>query len=134
MEASERQQYIEGLINFIKWTSAIIIAAVLWIGNVIISISGYSRIFALISLFLLMISLFTAIYIVKQMVDILFQFWKAQGVQGPEEEMFHVMKSMGIIPKLVEMHYNLWIKVHIYTLFLGLVSYVCSVICTLSHC
>ena len=65
-EAGEQEKfqadaYLKGMIDFIKWSSTLAVAAILWIGNFITSARGVSLLISAVSLSLLMISLIVAI-------------------------------------------------------------------------
>ncbi len=65
-EAGEQEKlsgeaYLKGIVDFVKWSSTLAVAAILWIGNFITSATGVSLVVSAVSLFLFMGSLIVAI-------------------------------------------------------------------------
>ena len=60
--------YLKGIVDFVKWSSTLAIAAILWIGNFLSSATGIRLILSGISLFSLLISLVVAILAVKRVL------------------------------------------------------------------
>jgi hypothetical protein len=66
IDANEKEKfsseaYLKGIVDFVKWSSTLAVAAILWIGNFINSTTGLSWIISLASLLLLLSSLIVAI-------------------------------------------------------------------------
>jgi hypothetical protein len=72
----QRDLYLQGVIDSLKWTSAIVVGAILWIGNIITSIPGYTGIIAIEGLFFLVMSLFLAIIAANKILAARAQYWK----------------------------------------------------------
>ncbi|MHB0965486.1 MAG: hypothetical protein ACYC36_03440 [Bellilinea sp.] len=72
-EAGEREEllaeaYLKGLIDFVKWSSTLAVAAILWIGNFITSATGLSWAMSALSLVLLIVSLVVAIFAARRVL------------------------------------------------------------------
>ncbi len=72
-EAGEREEllaeaYLKGTIDFVKWSSTLAVAAILWIGNFITSAMGLSRVMSALSLVLLISSLVVAILAARRVL------------------------------------------------------------------
>lgn len=72
----QRDLYLQGVTDSLKWTSAIVVGAILWIGNIITSIPGYTRIIAIGGLVFLVMSLFLAIIAANEILDARARYWK----------------------------------------------------------
>ncbi len=72
-EAGEREEllaqaYLKGTIDFVKWSSTLAVAAILWIGNFITSATGLSWAMSVLSLVLLIVSLVVAIFAARRVL------------------------------------------------------------------
>jgi hypothetical protein len=72
-EAGKREEllaeaYLKGTIDFIKWSSTLAVAAILWIGNFITSAIGLSRTMSAISLVFLISSLVVAVLAARRVL------------------------------------------------------------------
>lgn len=81
-EAGEQERlqadtYLKGIIDFIKWSSTLAVAAVLWIGNFITSATGTPRIISAVSLLLLMSSLIVAVLAAGRVLTAWAREWDA---------------------------------------------------------
>jgi hypothetical protein len=59
--ALQSESYLKGVVDFVKWTSTVASAAMLWIGSNLTSMTGSLRIIVIIALACLASSLVTAI-------------------------------------------------------------------------
>lgn len=76
-ERLQAEAYLKGTIDFIKWSSTLAVAAILWIGNFIASATGVSRMISAVSLLLLLISLIVAILAAKRVLTAWAREWDA---------------------------------------------------------
>lgn len=72
----EKNLYLQGATDSLKWTSAIVVGAILWIGNIITSIPGHARIIAIVGLISLIMSLFLAIMAANEVLTARAQYWR----------------------------------------------------------
>jgi len=63
------ETYFKGIIDFIKWTSTIAVAAIIWIGSNLTAIKGLTVILTIVASMCLIFSLFLAIFTVKRILD-----------------------------------------------------------------
>ena len=61
-ERKKEESYSKRMLDFVKWTSTIVVAAILWIGKDIKTFTGWPQIFAISGLIILIISLGIIIY------------------------------------------------------------------------
>ncbi len=59
------ETYLKGIVDFMKWSSTLAIAAILWISSNIKSVAGLSWVLSIVSLFFLVVSLVVAVLAVK---------------------------------------------------------------------
>jgi hypothetical protein len=76
-EKLQAEVYLKGIIDFIKWSSTLAVAAILWIGNFIASATGVSRTISAVSLLLLLSSLIVAILAAKRVLTAWAREWDA---------------------------------------------------------
>jgi len=81
--------YLKGIIDFVKWTSTIAIAAILWVGNTMTSITGLLRILAIVGLVFLVGSLIIAIILVNRVLTA----WAREWDLARESYSFYVLKK-----------------------------------------
>jgi hypothetical protein len=67
-EQEVEEQFLKQVPDFVKWTSTVAAAAVLWIANSLDSLSQPARLASLASLLLLIISLIVAVFAIKRIV------------------------------------------------------------------
>lgn len=60
--------YLKGILDFIKWTSAIATAALLWVGNALSSFTGLPQILAFLGLLFFILSIGVAVITVRQVL------------------------------------------------------------------
>jgi len=89
-EKLSAESYLKGIMDFVKWTSTVIIAAILWIGNTIASIKGLSRILAAVGLVSLFVSLVIAIFVVRRVLAA----WAKEWVLAGEYYTFYLLKKL----------------------------------------
>ena len=98
LEAREREKllaesYYKGIVDFMKWTSTVVIAAILWVGNTVTSITGLPRMLAIVGLGFLVVSLATAILAVKRVLTA----WATEWVLSREEHTLYLLKKLKAI-------------------------------------
>jgi hypothetical protein len=150
IEAEEREKllaesYHKGIMDFVKWTSTVAIAAILWVGNAVTSITGLPRILAIVGLGFLVVSLATAILAVKRVLTA----WAAEWVLAKEDYTLCLLKKIKAIEpskvtqekedeqiqRLIKANdatkpfarptgFSTWISCHIALLLVGLLLYV----------
>jgi hypothetical protein len=84
------EEYLKGVIDFIKWSSTLAVAAILWIGNFIISATGLSRAVSGFSLFLLMSSLIVAVLAARMVLTA----WAREWDVAREDHAFSLFKKL----------------------------------------
>jgi hypothetical protein len=67
--------YLKGILDFIKWTSAIATAALLWVGNALSSFTGLPQILAFLGLLFFIFSIGVAVITVKQVLTAWARKW-----------------------------------------------------------
>ena len=72
-EAREREKlqstaYLENVVDFVKWTSTVAIATILWVGNALTSFSGMALISGIAGLFSLICSIAMAILVIRRVL------------------------------------------------------------------
>lgn len=93
-EASEQEKlsseaYLKGVIDFVKWTSTLAVAGILWIGNFITSATELTWAISAVSLFLLMTSLIAAIFAIRRVLTT----WAREWDMAREEQAFTLFKK-----------------------------------------
>ncbi len=68
--------YLNGIMDFVKWTSTIDTAAVLWVGSAMTTMSGRAQGLAFCSLSLFIVSLVIAVYAVRQVLTAWAKEWE----------------------------------------------------------
>jgi len=68
--------YLKGIIDFVKWTSTIGTAAILWVGSATTAMSGWAQGLAVCSLGLFIVSLVIAVYTVRQVLTAWAKEWE----------------------------------------------------------
>jgi len=94
-EAGEQERlqadaYVKGIIDFVKWSSTLAVAAILWIGNFIASAKGVSWAISAVSLFLLMNSLIVAILAARRVLTA----WAREWDVDREDHAFSLFKKL----------------------------------------
>ncbi len=143
------EAYLKGIVDFVKWSSTLAVAAILWIGNFITSATGLSWVISAVSLFLLMSSLIAAILAARRVLTAwaredhafsLFKKWKAfktkelkptETTQLNEldkqerERIDHLINSLDAAkPFSAPKSFNAWTSWHIILLVGGLLAYI----------
>jgi len=67
-EQRTENEYFKGILDFVKWTSAIATAALLWVGNSVASFSGLPRVIAFVGLLFFILSIAIAIITIRQVL------------------------------------------------------------------
>ena len=93
-EAGEQERllaeaYLKGIIDFVKWSSTLAVAAILWIGNFITSAKGLSWVMSAIALFLLMSSPIVAILAARRVLTA----WAREWDMAREDHAFSLFKK-----------------------------------------
>ncbi|MGC1122968.1 MAG: hypothetical protein WBA22_17950 [Candidatus Methanofastidiosia archaeon] len=130
MEADEEGRlYLNGIRDFMKWTSTFAVAAILWIGNAVTSMVGISKLLAIIGLCFLIISLLVAINSSRTVLYAQAQYWKRHlGKREGEESVSSFFWEAGLTSVLLEKMLSLEIDVHLYSLLAGFLFYVLAVL------
>jgi hypothetical protein len=136
--------YLKGIIDFVKWTSTVAIAATLWIGNSITPIVGLSRIMIIAGLAFLIGSLVVAVFAIRRVLTawatewdrareeyslLLLKKWKAikpSGVteQKETEQIKRVIDAIDATrPFSQPTGFQAWISLHAAFLLAGLILY-----------
>ena len=68
-ERAAAESYFRILTDFVKWTTAINLAAIVWIASAIKSLDNYPHSLAILALFMLLMSLVLAIYSISRVFD-----------------------------------------------------------------
>jgi hypothetical protein len=89
-ELVSAELFYKGLIDFIKWTSTLATAAILWIGEAIASTSGEARYLAGLGLIFLVFSLLLAISVVYRVLSA----WGADWAANRAEHIFWLVKKL----------------------------------------
>ena len=92
-EASSAQLYFQGIIDFIKWTSTLGVAAILWVGNALTSLDSLALYLAISSLVALIISLIVAVIVVYRVLTA----WSKEWVVASETHSFLLMKKLKFV-------------------------------------
>lgn len=87
------ESYFKGIMDFVKWTSTVAIAAILWVGNTITSIAGLPRIISIASLVFLILSLSIAVLAVRRVLTA----WATEWVLAREDYTFCLLKKLKAI-------------------------------------
>lgn len=144
-ERLRAETYLRGLVDYIKWTSTVGIAAILWIGSVVSSIAGLSRVLAVVSLVVLLVSLVVAVLAVKRVLNA----WATEWNVAREDSAFVLLKKLKSIKesrvseqkeeeridRLIQAieaskafarpaRFNTWVSWHISLLIVGVLLYV----------
>jgi|GEM_PF-2625555 len=139
------ESYLKGITDFVRWTSTVAIAAILWVGNIITSTAGFSRAWLLISLVFLVLSLGIAVLTVRLVLIA----WATEWNLASEDYNFCLLKKLKAIdpPKVTEQKeteqisrlikaiddtkpfsrptgFSTWVSLHIGLLLIGLLTYV----------
>jgi len=143
----KEESYSKKLIDFVKWTSTIAVAAILWIGNDITSVTGWPQFLSILGLIILIFSLFFAVYSASIVLSASGSYWKLAGVEYYHRLMVHYVGEnpsqfeqgelkrsfddclktfRDVIDYSKPEKYVSWVKCHIYFLAAGLSSYVLS--------
>lgn len=142
------ETYLKGIADFVKWSSTLAVAAILWIGNHITSVAGLLWVLSVLSLIFLVSSLVVAVLVVRRVLtawarewDVargdhtfsLFKKWKAFEASEPKRiEM--AKKEQELINRLIDAidavrpfsepkSFSTWVSWHIVLLIVGLVIY-----------
>jgi hypothetical protein len=144
-EKLQAETYLKGMMDFVKWTSTVAIAAILWVGNTTTSITGSSRVgLVTASLAFLVGSLIIAVFTLRRVLTA----WGMGWLVASEDHSFSVMKKLKAIDpsKVTEQKeaeqidrllnaieatrrfsqpsgFNAWIGGHIGFLMFGLILY-----------
>jgi hypothetical protein len=81
-ESISAQTFYKGVVDFLKWTATLTVAAILWVSNAVESASGVAQVVAIFSLFFLILSLIIAVYTVYWVLS----GWAKEWVANIEEE------------------------------------------------
>lgn len=81
--------YLKGITDFVKWTSTIAVAAILWIGNGITSIAGLPWKISIAGLVFLVLSLAIAVFAAKRILTA----WATEWASASEEHTLYVLKK-----------------------------------------
>ena len=128
-ENEERDLYLEGIKDFVKWTSTFAVAAILWIANAITSMAGIPRLFAVLGLCSLIISLLLAINLSSTILYAQAQYWKKYlGQREGEESIPRLFWDIGLTSVVLEKMLSSEIDLHLYLLLAGFFFYVCAVL------
>lgn len=97
-QAREREKllagsYYKGIVDFMKWTSTVAIAAILWVGNTLTSIAGMPWIISIASLVFLVLSLVIAILAVR----LILIAWAREWAWAREEHTLYLLKKLKAI-------------------------------------
>ncbi len=76
-EKTLAEAYLSGITDFVKWSSTLAIAAILWIGNNITSVAGPSWVLSAFSLIFLVCSLLLAVFVVRRVLIAWAREWDA---------------------------------------------------------
>src|SRR5437764_219097 len=88
-EALKADAFLKGLTDFVKWTSAVAVAAVLWVGSGLGGQAGFSWVLSLASLGLLLGSLAVAVLVGHRGL----RAWGAEWSEARELHSFYVLKQ-----------------------------------------
>ena len=104
-------------------------AAILWIANAITSITGTPKLFAVLGLCFLIISLLLAINLSRTILYAQAQYWKRYlGQREGEVSAPRVFWEIGLTSAVLEKMLSLEIDLHLYLLLAGFLSYVFAVL------
>ena len=94
------ESYLKGITDFVKWTSTVAIAAILWVGNGITAIAGLPQIIALVALAFLVSSLIIAVLTIGRVLTA----WAKEWDVAREDYSFCLLKKLKAIlsSKLIE--------------------------------
>lgn len=138
----EKSSYLKGVIDFVKWTSTIAVAAAIWVLNVVTSLSGITQRIGILAFGSLVISLFFAILTVREAVKNWGRNWTiAEKAFNVNILSFERQRIPDLVREedLIQAHHdfwstardfhetpektNKWVKWHLVFLFVGLVFY-----------
>ena len=93
-EAGEQEKllaeaYLKGIVDFVKWSSTLAVAAILWIGNFITSATRLSWTMSALSLILLMSSLIVAVLAARRVLTA----WAREWDVAREDHAFSLFKK-----------------------------------------
>jgi ABC-type multidrug transport system fused ATPase/permease subunit len=139
------ESFLKGVMDFIKWTSTIAIAAILWVGNSITSVTGLPWIISIASLIFLIFSLIVAVLAVKRVLKTWADEWdiakelyilllmkKLKSIepsiiteQKETEQITKLIKSADPVKSLSRSEgFICWVTLHTGLLLVGLLMYV----------
>jgi hypothetical protein len=140
------EAYLKGITDFVKWSSTLAIAAILWIGNNITSVAGLSWVWwlSVVSLGFLVFSLVIAVLIVNRVLTawglkwVAIREWqkaillKKEAEEEPskvtDQELTtqhrqSLKTAIATVPLSQPAGFNTWVSWHIVLLIAGLVIY-----------
>jgi hypothetical protein len=139
--------YLKGVTNFVKWTSTVVIASILWIATNLAKTSSISDVIAISGLSFLVISLIIAIFTVSKVLNAVGAIWEyvdadytycvMKKFKKFEPENVPKEKEANIVNDLIEKInktkpyskpkiFNNYVSLHILFLVLGLMAFTVS--------
>src|SRR5262249_52430096 len=144
-EKESSDDYLRGIVDFLKWTSTITVAALIWVGNALSSKTGVGLVLSIICLVLLAASLAVSVWAVQRVLkawgakwalaDALrgfysmkkFKHYEPERITEEKEKEFIdalVRATQDLKPFLKSRQFSMWVTSHTGLLLGGIVFYI----------